>query len=379
MRSRYLSRKLIYNLQGMCQTGAATLAIIVQANSLADSAKELPLATHNVFEITPRTYYVSTPFPRESLLGEGKLKVNVYDLPVKNSVPSILDIDSSGRIWFLMGGGGFAGITYPSLSFVGRMELPGKLTVFQLPTEHALPSGLKAFDNKIYITEYKAGRIAIVDPEKATVTETLLPDADARPTALDTDSRGNLWFNENNGNRIGRLSKHGILNEMQIPTPQSRPTGMVVGRDDTVWFAQMSGNKIARLTHAGVLTEFMVPTAQSRPTAMLETKDGRIWFSERTGNKIGVIERDVIKEYVIPWKDTGPFFLIEGSDDAIWFTQLYSSAIGRFDLKTQTFSRMLLPFEGRWPAGLQFDDNGRLWVALQQSNKIAVLEQEIAK
>jgi virginiamycin B lyase len=58
---------------------------------------------------------------------------------------------------------------------------------------------------------------------------------------------GNLWFTEDAGNNIGRITTTGEITEFPIPTPQSGPHGIAVGPDGNLWFTEQTGNKIGRI------------------------------------------------------------------------------------------------------------------------------------
>ncbi|MCC2275221.1 hypothetical protein LKL35_07250 [Streptomyces sp. ET3-23] len=55
-----------------------------------------------------------------------------------------------------------------------------------------------------------------------------------------------------------------------------------------MWFTEQTGNKIGRITPLGMITEFTVPTAASAPWAITPL-DKILLFTEQAGNKIGKI------------------------------------------------------------------------------------------
>ncbi len=77
------------------------------------------------------------------------------------------------------------------------------------------------------------------------------------------------------------------INEFTIPTAGS--AGITAGPDGNLWFTENSGNKIGRITTAGVITEFPIPTARSFPEDITAGPDGNLWFTEWNGNKIGQV------------------------------------------------------------------------------------------
>jgi streptogramin lyase len=79
------------------------------------------------------------------------------------------------------------------------------------------------------------------------------------------------------------------LTEFPIPTSQSSPKAITAGPDGNLWFTEQAGNKIGRITPSGTITEFPIPTSQSTPIAITAGPDGNLWFTEEGGNKIGRI------------------------------------------------------------------------------------------
>lgn len=68
-----------------------------------------------------------------------------------------------------------------------------------------------------------------------TITEFPLA-AGAAPIDIVAGPDGALWFTEQHGHKIGRMTPQGAIAEFATPTPQSFPTGITVGLDGAVWF-----------------------------------------------------------------------------------------------------------------------------------------------
>ena len=70
--------------------------------------------------------------------------------------------------------------------------------------------------------------------------------------------------------------RRGQITEFKIPTDGSNPFGITVGPDKNLWFTEEFGNNIGRITPSGQITEFPIaaPTAsagsrrESRPVPM---------------------------------------------------------------------------------------------------------------
>ena len=101
------------------------------------------------------------------------------------------------------------------------------------------------------------------------IAEYPLPSAFCGPNGITVGPDGALWFTEYDGNKIGRITKAGVVTEYRLPIASSDPSGIAAGPDAALWFTEATRNKIGRITTAGVITEFPVPTASklgSRPT-----------------------------------------------------------------------------------------------------------------
>src|SRR5579885_1310372 len=121
------------------------------------------------------------------------------------------------------------------------------------------------------------------------IKEFTVPTPQSSPEGVVPGPDGNLWFTENNGNNIGRLTPSGKFTEFPIPTKNSIPIGITLGPDGNLWFDEFKGNKIGRITPSGQITEFRIPTPDSRPDFIITGPDGNLWFDEFKGNKIGRI------------------------------------------------------------------------------------------
>ena len=69
-----------------------------------------------------------------------------------------------------------------------------------------------------------------------------------------------------------------------------QPGGISPGPDGALWFAEENGNKIGRITTGGAIVEFTNGLAGSAaPVEIVAGPDGRLWFTESGNNKIGAI------------------------------------------------------------------------------------------
>ena len=297
-----------------------------------------------------------------------------FPLPVANSVPGILAIDPEDAVWFTMGGGGFANISVPPLSHIGRLAADGDLVVYTLPTESAGPSGLVlAGDGVAYLTEFFGNKIARINIDTKTITETSIPTSDSWPTGIAKDSQGNIWFNETKGNKVAKLTPRGNIVEYPVPTTGARSTGLAVDKDDQVWISERDANKVACLRSDGSFVEFGIPTPNARPAGISVDAENAVWFAEREGNKIGRIRDGRITEFPLPQPHSGPFVVLPDREDKVWISEIFGNRIGHLDPASGQIEEFAIPSPDSWPAGIAMDSLGNLWYAGQLKNRVGVL------
>ena len=67
------------------------------------------------------------------------------------------------------------------------------------------------------------------------------------PSLIAVGADGALWFTENVGNRIGRITTGGEVRQHLIATPESGPVGIAAGADGAIWFAELQAGQIGRI------------------------------------------------------------------------------------------------------------------------------------
>jgi virginiamycin B lyase len=167
-------------------------------------------------------------------------------------------------------------------------------------------------------------------PPPGTISEFAVPTAGSQPTAIATGPDGALWFTEEAGNKIGRITTDGVVTEFALPTVASNPVGIVAGPDGALWFTEFAGNKIGRITTDGVVTEYPLGTPGSQPNLLTVGQDGALWFTEYGNVNIGRITTSgVITEFAIPTPHSGPLQVVPGADGNLWFVESGANKIGR--------------------------------------------------
>jgi virginiamycin B lyase len=144
------------------------------------------------------------------------------------------------------------------------------------------------------------------------------------------------------------------------------PISMTVGSDKALWFVNQAGNSIGRITMAGVL-KFYTNSQVNSPTAIVAGPDGALWFTSAGNNRIGRITTAGAFTFYTSSAALQPQQIAAGPDGALWFTLAGAARIGRITT-AGTITTYAIPFlagtsiRGR---GIVAGTDGALWVTTQ--------------
>jgi hypothetical protein len=120
-----------------------------------------------------------------------------------------------------------------------------------------------------------------------------------------------------------------VITEFPVPTANSEPIAITNGPDGNLWFAEQDGEKIGRInptTHE--ITEFPIPTGGGAPRAITAGPDGNLWFAQGNGDIGRITPTGTITQC-----STGIHGAIDGitpgPGNTLWFTEFDESRIGR--------------------------------------------------
>jgi streptogramin lyase len=184
------------------------------------------------------------------------------------------------------------------------------------------------------------------------------------PLGLAAGPDGNLWFAENSGNKIGRMTPSGTLVEFSAGLSiNAWPAGIAVGPDGNLWFTEYVQNKIGRITPTGTITQFSAGvSAGSAPNGIVAGPDGNLWFTETAGNRIGrITTAGVVTEFSVGISPSkSPWGITVGGDGNLWFTEHVSGGgVARI-----TTSGVVTEFgSSGMPSGIAAGPDGNVWFA----------------
>ena len=195
------------------------------------------------------------------------------------------------------------------------------------------------------------------------ITEYAVPSAATRPNGIAAGPDGNIWFTEDTGKRIGRVTPSGAITE--FPVLDSGFLGMITaGPDGNLWFA--GGANVFRITLDGAVTRF---AASGSAYGITAGPDGNLWFTDRAG-KIGrITPAGLVTVFPVPTANSQPFRITAGADGNLWFTEAATGKVGRITT-AGTITEFALPKAGSDPLGITAGPDGNIWFIEKSNAKI---------
>ena len=194
-----------------------------------------------------------------------------------------LAMDSKGNIYvgWIMGG---------ALSKWDRAT--GEVSVFRIPTPHAIPYGVVADRNDtIWIALWSGGKIVKFDTSNNSWTEFTAPTYPGHTRRLNVDSQNNIWWGiYSAGKRAGKLVQStGKMTEFSIPQQNAEPYDVAADPWDNIWAPDVGqrtdGDYGATLWRFDPRTEeftfYPKPQRHADSPKIQITRDGAVWYSPR--------------------------------------------------------------------------------------------------
>jgi streptogramin lyase len=274
----------------------------------------------------------------------------------------------------------FANPNAPTLPFaVVPVSLSGGFTIseFVVPTPNSESEGITSGpDGALWFVEQTGNNVARITTSGA-ISEFLVPTSNSAPTSIATGSDGNLWFTEENTTapKIGQINPatHTFSEFSAGITLFSLPFDITSNPDHNQYFTEFDGNNIARITTGGVVTEFPIGGPSSNPEYIVTGPDGALWFTQPGTNQIGrMTTAGAISEFNVPTASSNPDGITVGPDSELWFVENSGNKVARLTT-TGTFTEFTIPTANSHPMTITTGADGNLWFTenANAANKVA--------
>jgi virginiamycin B lyase len=246
----------------------------------------------------------------------------------------------------------------------------GGIVEYPVPTSSSYPIRIAAGpDGNMWFTEDNANKVAYVTSAGVFNEFPTGSTQYALPWAIAAGPDGNLWFTEVNANSVGKVTTSGVFT--YYPVPSGSPSDIVAGPDGNLWLTEPNVNKVAKVTTSGVFTEYSVITLGSGPGDIAGGPDGNLWVTEQSGNKVArVTVSGVVTEYPIPTSNSNPGGIVAGPDGRLWFTERNGNKVAKVTT-SGVFTEYSVPTVSSSPNGIAAGPDGNLWFTEYSGNNVA--------
>ena len=129
---------------------------------------------------------------------------------------------------------------------------------------------------------------------------------------------------------IGRLTTKGKDKQYTFADQTTQPTAITLGPDGNIWFIENQGNYVGKITPKGVVTEYNASfNGGSYSFGITAGPDGRIWFADDHNARIGAIKTDGTGlTYYSTGLTSAPISIVGGPDGNLYFGET-DATVGR--------------------------------------------------
>lgn len=302
-----------------------------------------------------------------------------FPIPTLLSSPTDIAVDRSGIVW----------VVEYSANKIGRLDTSKNIfEEFEITTTKSETTDMTIDkDNNLWFTEQEGNQLGKFNTRTLKFEEFDLPVPESNPASISVDSNGNVWFVEWNRNKITKftppphsppLSKGGIKGRFKsydIPTPMSQSSGLVCDSKGNIWFAEKGGNKIGMLNQeSGKFKEYELKPAMSMPIGTVIDSKGNVWFCRLKDKRLVRLNPSTgeFKDFPIPGTSGAQRMAID-KEDNIWLALRYENKIIRFEHDSEIFTEYDIPMKDSQPFAITADLKNNIWFTMMSGNKIGKL------
>lgn len=269
-----------------------------------------------------------------------------------------------------------------------------KLTEFPLSTGTAYPEGLAVGpDNAIWFVENIGNAIGRITTNAAAGTHPseyssgMHGSASPVAIALAPDDH-KLWFTEFSNNKVASIdpTSHAIH---EYGSGLQQPYGITAGSDGNMWFTENCAthsyigkfNANALDGNVGTISENATASSDASPSWIASGSDGHLWFTEPGVDAIGTMPTSGSSptEFSLTSNSIGEGQITSGPDNALWFAEENPNA-GHAIGRVTTSGSVTLPYQFSTadkftsPYGIATGPDGALWFTENGANKIGRID-----
>ena len=168
------------------------------------------------------------------------------------------------------------------------------------------------------------------------------------------------------------------IHEYPVPWKDSRPRDPDFVSPTAVWFVGQTGHYVATLNpKTRQFTRIDLP-GEPGPHNLIVDRDGVIWYAGNLKGYIGRVDHKTrkIRQIAMPDPAAGdPHTLVfDAGQQNIWFTVQAGNFVGRLNVASEKVDLIPVPPEQARPYGIVVARDGRPWIVLFGTNKLATVD-----
>ena len=242
---------------------------------------------------------------------------------------------------------------------------------YPVPTAATFPSSItNGPDGNVWFGEQNGHKIGKVTP--AGVVTEYTPTTTASIGGLTSGPDGNVWFTELNVGKVGKINP--ITYALTEYAGGNTPSGITTGYDGDLWFADFNpaGGGVGQISTSGSLHETTVGSNNQIEDVALGP-DHRIWFTIpfTAGNYIGAIDTSYNYSVYTVTSGSTTRSIVAGPDGRMWYTDDGNNEVGAISTDGSTYVEYPPTTSGSSPEGITVGHDNNLWITELGANKIA--------
>ena len=299
--------------------------------------------------------YVRSPAPAAQTVQTVQVKAQSnpflleYPTPGAEALPNAIAVDSGGNVWTVL---------QNRTELVEFTPATSSFKTFPFP----LPEGTKVMTwgltvddprHLVWVADETSDVIWCFNMTSSAFRETAIPTVGATPFQVVLDSRGNAWFTEFVGDKIGTVSTSGVLTETPIPVV-GNPTGIAIDAQGRIWFNLLQTGGVSDLYYVGSyyggsFSFYNLTNRVDTPVGIAVDSGGHVWLTQHGASLLSEYypATGEIKTFSTSIPKVGaslPYFVyVDPANGNVWFNEHYGNAIGEFDPSTDQMVEYHIP------------------------------------
>jgi virginiamycin B lyase len=170
---------------------------------------------------------------------------------------------------------------------------------------------------------------------------------------------------------VGAAPASAVVQDFPVPTPDSGLTDLATGKDGSLWFSEQKGGKVGRITTAGQITEWTIPKdGDFGAEELTVAADGRVWVLSDAHASAFVIDPAVpntpVGRYAVNGDELGGRRgndIAAAPDGSVWITDSLGDGILRIDPSGRGIDTRDGPPDCDFDGIIAPGPDGRMWCA----------------